>query len=79
MHPRCLRRDVALRIDQGMKMAAGRQVVDQLQRRDLDQPVAIQRVQAGGLGIEQHRADHGRSPLMKRRRVRKAWWRDSPV
>ncbi len=46
-------RDVALRIDQRMKVPAGGQVVDQLQRRDLDDAVAVQRVEAGRFRVEQ--------------------------
>ena len=71
MNAGCVRRDVALGVDQRVKMLAGGQVVQQLQRRDLDHPVAGQRVQAGGLGIKEDRADHARSVWMKRLRIRK--------
>ena len=64
-------RDVALRVDQGVEMFAGGQVVDQFERGDLDDAVAVQRFKASGLGVEQDAADHARSVWMKRVRIRK--------
>ena len=62
---------LALGIDHRVKMLAGGQVVHQFERRDLDHPVAGQRVQASGLGVEQDGAGHARSVWMKRFRIRK--------
>ena len=52
--------NVALRVDHPMKERAGRQVVDQLQPGELDHPIAGQRIEAGGLGIEQYATAHER-------------------
>ena len=57
MDARGLRGHVAPRVDQRMEMLSGGQVVDQFQRRDLDHPVAVQRIETRGFGIEQHGAE----------------------
>ena len=67
-----LLRDVALGVDQGMEMPTGRQVVDQLQRGDLDHPVALHPFQAGGFRVEQDGPGHARNSLIRRRKVRRA-------
>ena len=55
--------DLAVGVEERVELAPGREIVDQLQRRDLDHAVAGCRVQPRRLGIEQHRAAH-RSPAM---------------
>ena len=45
-------RHVALWIEVAVKGLAGRHAVENLDAADLDQPVAPQRVEAGGFGIE---------------------------
>jgi hypothetical protein len=52
-------RDVAFGVDQAVEGAGGRQVVMQFDRGDLDHPVAMQGIEAGGFGIEQDGAGHG--------------------
>ena len=47
-------RDIALGVDQRVEMAAGRQIVEQFQRCDFDDPVAEVRFQASGLRVEQN-------------------------
>ena len=51
---------VALGIDIAMKGLAGGKAVHQLDAADLDDPVALQRIEAGGFGIEDDLA-HQRS------------------
>ena len=43
-----------------MEVVAGRQVVEKLHRADLDDAVALGRVEAGGLGVEDDLAGHAR-------------------
>ena len=45
-------RHVALGIEVAVEEAAGRHVVEQLERADLDHPVAVGRLEPGGLGID---------------------------
>jgi hypothetical protein len=52
MHGECFGRHVALGIDVAVKGLAGRHAVEDLDAADLDQPVAAQRIEAGGFGIE---------------------------
>ena len=44
--------DIPLRVDIDMVLLAGRRLVDEFERADLDDPVAVCRVDAGGFGIE---------------------------
>ncbi len=46
------RRHISFGIEIALKMLAGRQVVDQLEAADLDDPVTRTWIEAGGLGIE---------------------------
>src|SRR5207244_10593423 len=55
-------RHVALGIDVAVKGAAGRNAVIELDAADRDHPIPLQRVEAGGLGIE-HDLAHWRSAL----------------
>ncbi len=50
--PESLGRHIAFRVDVGVEILSGRQVVAQLDTADLDDAVAGGRVQSGGLGIE---------------------------
>src|SRR3954470_14581913 len=52
MHREGFRRHLALGIEVAMKGLAGRHAIEDLDAADLDQPVAPQRVEAGGFGIE---------------------------
>lgn len=52
MNGKSLGRHVALRVDIGVKDAARRHMVEKLDRADLDDTVALHRIEAGGLGIE---------------------------
>ncbi len=52
MHREGFGRHVALGIDVPVKGLAGRHAVENLDTADFDQPVAAQRVEAGGFGIE---------------------------
>jgi len=52
VHPAGFGRNVALRVDQCVEMLARRQLIDQLQSGDFDDPVAVQRIESGCLGIE---------------------------
>ena len=52
MHGEGFRRHVALGIEMPMKGLAGRHPVQNLDAADFNQPVAAQRVEAGGFGIE---------------------------
>ena len=61
VHPLGAFRHVALGIEIALEAAARGDVVDELDRADLDDPVARRGVQAGGLGIE-HDFTHHRSP-----------------
>ena len=45
-------RHVAFRIEVAVERPAGRKAVDQLDAADLDQPVALDGVEAGGFGVE---------------------------
>jgi hypothetical protein len=51
-------RHVALRIEVAMKHFAGGKAIEQLDAADLDQPIALERIEAGGLGIEHDFAHH---------------------
>src|SRR6266536_408712 len=44
--------DVALRVDEELDHAAGRAAVDDLEAGQLDDPMALQRIEAGRLGVE---------------------------
>jgi hypothetical protein len=72
-------RHVALRVDQRMEYILCRQPVDQLDRGNLNHTVTRRGVEAGGFRVEQNGAGHGRSPLIRRRSVRRAWCRERPV
>src|SRR5262245_18599567 len=52
VHRERFRRHVAIRIEIAMEDPAARESVHQLDAADLDQAVALQRIKAGGLGIE---------------------------
>ena len=52
VHLEGLVRHVALRIEVAVKHLAGRHAVEQLDAADLDQPIAAQRIEAGGFGVE---------------------------
>ena len=52
MHGECFSRHVALGIEMPMKGLAGRHPVENLDTADFNQPVAAQRVEARGFGIE---------------------------
>ena len=52
---------LALRVDVGVEGAAGRHVVDELDRAELDDAVAAVRVEPGGLGVE-HDLTHRAAP-----------------
>ncbi len=52
MHGESFRRHVALGVDVPVKGLAGRHPVEDLDTADFDQPIAAQRVEAGGFGIE---------------------------
>ena len=52
VHQLRIGRHVALGVEVAVEEAAGRQVVDQLDRADLDQPVAVARLEPGGLGVD---------------------------
>ena len=52
VHGESLGRHVALGIDVPVKYLAGRHAIEYLDAADLDQPVAAQRIKAGGFGIE---------------------------
>ena len=45
-------RHVAFRIEIAMERLAGWKAVDQLDTADLDHPIALQRIEAGGFGVE---------------------------
>ena len=72
--------DVALRVDQAVEHDPGRQVPHQLERRDLDDAVAGQRVQPRGFRVEQDGPAHSRSAAdQAAQRAAGRAWRDSPV
>jgi len=52
VHGESFGRHVPLWIEMPMKGLAGRHAVDDLDTADLDQPIAPQRVEAGGFGIQ---------------------------
>src|SRR5580704_3821601 len=52
MNPESAFRHVAFRIEVKMERLSGRKPVDHFDAADLDQPIALQRVKAGGFGIE---------------------------
>ena len=52
MHRKCFGRHVALGIDIDVVALAGRHPVENFDAADLDQPIAAQRVKAGGFGIK---------------------------
>ena len=52
VHGECFRRHVAFGIDVTMKCLSGRHAVEDFDATDFDQPIAAQRVEAGGFGIE---------------------------
>ena len=52
VHGESFRRHVAFRIDVDVKGLTGRHPVENLDTADFDQPIAAQRVEAGGFGIE---------------------------
>ena len=52
VHPLGVLRHVALGVEIALEALARRDVVDQLDRTDLDDPVALRGLQAGGLGVE---------------------------
>ena len=52
MHGEGFRRHVAFGIEMPMKGLPGRHAVENLDTADFNQPVAAQRVEAGGFGIE---------------------------
>ena len=52
VHGKRFRRHVALGIDVAVKRLPGRHAVEDLDAADLDQPVAAQRIEARGFGIE---------------------------
>ena len=52
VHGKGFRRHVALGIDVAVKGLPGRHPVEDFDAADLDQPIAAQRVEAGGFGIE---------------------------
>src|SRR5947209_16889117 len=52
MHREGFRRHLALGIEVAVKGLAGWHAIEDLDAADLDQPVAPQRVEAGGFGIE---------------------------
>ena len=51
--------DLALGVEVAVHVAAGRPPVDELERRELDDAVALLRVEAGGLGVEDDLAHAG--------------------
>jgi hypothetical protein len=53
-------RHVALGIEVAVKRPPGREAVDELDATDLDQPIALQRIESGRFGIEDDLA-HRRS------------------
>ena len=65
VHLERLGRHVALGIDVAVEHAAGRDVVEQLDRADLDHPMAVGRLQPGGLGIDHDLAHRGSSGLRR--------------
>ena len=52
MHVKCFRRHVAFGIDVAVEGLSRRHAVEDLDAADLDQPVAAQRIEARGFGIE---------------------------
>jgi hypothetical protein len=61
------RRDVALRVHQLLEAFLPAQLAgDDARRADLDDLVALGRVQAGGLGVEHGAAQLGQRPLVER-------------
>ncbi len=56
VHRERLRRHAALRIEISVERLAGGDAVDQLDAADLDQPMAVQRIETRGLGIEHNLA-----------------------
>ena len=58
MHPQSFLRDVAFGMHKGAVDAASRHMVFQFQARDLDDPVAIGRIEAGRFGIQNDFAHH---------------------
>src|ERR1700679_4210446 len=52
MHREGLRRHVAFWIEMAMEGLAGRHAIENLDTADFNQPIAPQRVEAGGFGIE---------------------------
>ena len=52
VHGKGFRRHVALGIDVAVKGLPGRHAVEDLDAADLDQPIAAQRIEASGFGIE---------------------------
>ena len=52
VHGESLGRHFALRIEMTVKRLSGRHAIEDFHATDLDQPVAPQRVEAGGFGIE---------------------------
>ena len=65
VHAERLLGHVALGIEVAVEGAAGRQMVDQLQGRHLHQAVALLRVEAGGLGVQDDLAQHARTPALR--------------
>jgi hypothetical protein len=52
MHRECFRRHVALWIEMPVKGLAGRHAIEDLDAADFNQPIAAQRIKAGGFSIE---------------------------
>ena len=54
-----------VRIDEAVKLLAGRDAVQQLDAADLDQAVAIAGIKARRLGVEHDLAQHASAPLLQ--------------
>ena len=66
MHGKGFRRHVALGIDVPVKGLAGRHAVEDLDTADFDQPIAAQRIEAGGFGIENDFAHELKAAVTRR-------------
>ena len=62
MHGEGFRRHVPFGIEIAMKGLPGRHAVEDLDAADFDQPIAAQRIKAGGFGIENDFAHENEPP-----------------
>ena len=71
VHRERLGRHVALGVDVAVKGLPGRHAIENLDAADLDQPIAAQRIKAGGFGIENDFAHQRSGPGIKANQARR--------